>query len=195
MRFLPRPRTGLRSPRTGHLLAGGVAFLGAVLVSGAVIAQPSQLRVDIVNAKGNEIGNVRMTETRFGTVDVEARLRGLQPGFHGFHVHAVGRCQGPDFKSAQGHIGEAEGQDHGEHTGDLSSLLVKRNGTATVRVTTDRFKLDDLSADDGSAVMIHAGPDNFANIPARYNASGPDEETRETGDSGGRVACGEIDDD
>ncbi len=188
MRFLRRPRTSL-------LLAGALASLGAVLVSGAVVAQTSQLRVDMVNADGSEIGTVRMSETRFGTVDVEARLRGLEPGFHGFHIHAVGRCERPDFKSAKGHIGEAEGQDHGEHTGDLSSMLVKRNGTATLRVTTDRFELDDLRDDDGSAVMIHAGRDNFANIPPRYAANGPDEETRETGDSGSRVACGEIDGD
>jgi len=160
-----------------------------------VVAQSSQVRVDMVNANGREIGTVRMSETRFGTIDVEARLRGLAPGFHGFHIHAVGACERPDFKSAKGHIGEAEGQDHGGHTGDLSSLLVKRNGTATLRVTTDRFDLDDLGDADGSAVMVHAGRDNFANLPPRYSANGPDEETRATGDSGSRVACGAIDGD
>jgi Cu-Zn family superoxide dismutase len=41
--------------------------------------------------------------------------------------------------------------------------------------------------------MVHAGADNFANIPERYAPGGPDEDTLETGDSGGRVACGEID--
>ena len=50
---------------------------------------------------------------------------------------------------------------------------------------------------DGSAVMVHALPDNFANIPPeRYQqvngAPGPDEMTMATGDAGKRVACGVI---
>jgi Cu-Zn family superoxide dismutase len=185
----------MRLPRLRALtvLPLSLALLGAALLSGAVLAEGDKMRVTMVNANGNEIGEVRMSETRFGTVDVEARLRGLEPGFHGFHVHAVGTCERPDFMSAEGHVGEAEGEDHAGHTGDMSSLLVKRNGTATLRVTTDRFELDDLRDDDGSAVMVHSGPDNFANIPERYAPGGPDEDTLETGDSGGRVACGEID--
>jgi Cu/Zn superoxide dismutase len=78
------------------------------------------------------------------------------------------------------------------HEGDLPSLLVKRNGTATLRATTDRFTLGDLRDRDGSAVMVHAGADNYANIPPRYAPTGPDQETLDTGDSGDRVACGRI---
>jgi Cu-Zn family superoxide dismutase len=184
----------MRRPRlrTLTVLPLSVALLGAALLSSAVLAQGEEMSVTMVNANDNEIGEVRMSETRFGTVDVEARLRGLDPGFHGFHVHAVGTCEGPDFMSAEGHVGEAEGEDHAGHTGDMSSLLVKRNGTATLRVTTDRFDLDDLRDDDGSAVMVHSGSDNFAKIPERYAPAGPDEDTLETGDSGSRVACGEI---
>jgi Cu-Zn family superoxide dismutase len=74
----------------------------------------------------------------------------------------------------------------------MPSLLVKRNGTARLRLTTDRFTLDDLRDRDGSAVMVHAGPDNYANVPPRYAPNGPDQETLDTGDSGDRVACGRI---
>ena len=59
----------------------------------------------------------------------------------------------------------------------------------------ERMALDELLAGDGSAVVVHAGPDNFANIPNRYQAGGtpgPDAETRATGDSGARVACGVL---
>ena len=55
---------------------------------------------------------------------------------------------------------------------------------------TDRFSLDELRDADGTAVMIHSGPDNFANIPPRYGT--PDQETLNTGDSGTRVACGVV---
>ena len=124
-------------------------------------------------------------------VDVRASVRRLQPGFHGFHIHAVGECVGPAFTSATGHL-KAPDQAHGAHVGDMSSLLAKRNGTATLRLTTDRFTLADLLDADGSAAMVHAGADNFANVPTRYAAGGPDQATIDTGDSGARVACGAI---
>ena len=122
---------------------------------------------------------------------MRASVRRLRPGFHGFHVHAVGSCERPTFASAGGHL-KAPAEGHGGHAGDLSSLLVKRNGTATLRLTTDRLALTDLRDADGSAVVVHADPDNFANIPPRYAPNGPDQSTLDTGDSGVRLACGEI---
>ena len=50
---------------------------------------------------------------------------------------------------------------------------------------------------DGSAIMVHALPDNLANIPTRYQSAtegvlGPDSATLATGDAGGRVAGGVV---
>ena len=50
---------------------------------------------------------------------------------------------------------------------------------------------------DRSAIILHAGSDNLANIPARYQSSasqtpGPDATTRETGDAGAGFACGVV---
>jgi len=61
-----------------------------------------------------------------------------------------------------------------------------------VRFETDRFGIDTLRDTDGSAVMIHAGADNHGNIPTRYAPDGPDQVTRDTGDSGARIACGPV---
>jgi len=107
------------------------------------------------------------------------------------HVHAVGACEAPTFMSAGGHLKNA-GSSHSDHTGDLTGIYVKSDGTASARFETDRFGLDTLRDTDGSALMIHASPDNFGNIPPRYAAGGPDQITRDTGDSGARVACGPI---
>ena len=77
------------------------------------------------------------------------------------------------------------------HSGDLPSLLVNQDGTGALEAATDRFDVDDLLAGSGTAVIVHAGPDNFANIPSRY-APAPDATTLATGDAGARVACGVI---
>jgi superoxide dismutase, Cu-Zn family len=142
------------------------------------------------NAAGEKVGRVRMHERRRGgVVLVVARVRGLAPGFHGFHVHTTGRCDAPAFTTAGGHFNPG-GASHNAHAGDLPSLLVNANGRAVLATATDRFSLADLRDADGSAVMVHSGPDNFANIPPRYGT--PDQETLNTGDSGSRVACGVV---
>ena len=177
------------------LVAAVCATAALAAMSTIVLAQkptPTTISATLKNVNGAAIGKITFTAASArAPVDVRANVSRLQAGFHGFHIHAVGKCEGPAFMSATGHL-KATGQNHDDHVGDMSSLLVKRNGTATLRLTTDRFTLSDLRDADGSAVMVHAGPDNFANIPPRYAPNGPDQETLDTGDSGGRVACGEI---
>jgi superoxide dismutase, Cu-Zn family len=130
----------------------------------------------------------------------------LSPGFHGVHIHKVGKCEpnsvGPDggapgdFLSAGGHF-QSPGHNAEPASGDLTSLQVRRDGTGTLVTTTDAFGLDDLTTGQKTAIVIHAGADNFANIPSeRYNQAngtpGPDAMTMSTGDAGKRVACGVI---
>lgn len=177
------------------LLAAACAVAGLAGMSTIVLAQkakPQTIGATLKNVNGAAVGTVAFTAASAkAPVEVRVSVRRLQAGFHGLHIHAVGTCEAPTFMSATGHL-KATGQSHGGHAGDLSSLLVKRNGTASLRLTTDRFTLADLRDADGSAVMVHAGPDNFANIPPRYAPDGPDQATLDTGDSGARVACGEI---
>lgn len=144
----------------------------------------------LMNADGDRIGRVWFRQRgRDDAVFVFARVRDLPPGFHGFHVHTVGLCQPPGFTSGGGHLNPTEAP-HGEHAGDLPVLLVNEDGTGVLATVTDRFALDDLRDADGSAVIVHEQADNYANIPARYG--GPDADTLLSGDSGGRIACGEV---
>jgi Cu-Zn family superoxide dismutase len=67
----------------------------------------------------------------------------------------------------------------------------------SIRFATDRFSAAELSDADGSAVIVHAGRDNFANIPTRYHSHtedvfGPDSATLATGDAASRTACGIV---
>jgi Cu-Zn family superoxide dismutase len=154
--------------------------------------------VTVRDTSGRRVGSAVLRQ-RGDTVEISARLSSLTPGFHGLHVHQVGLCE-PDaaagpFTTAGGHLPGGDSA-HGEHAGDLPSLLAGQDGRAKLRFRTDRFTLEDLRDSDGSAVMVHSGPDNFANIPERYTTGGtpgPDATTLGTGDSGSRVACGVID--
>ena len=144
----------------------------------------------LMDAAGRTVGRVWMHEDRrHGAVRIAVGVRDLPAGFHGLHIHTTGRCDAPAFTTAGGHFNPS-GMTHGAHAGDLPSLLVTGGGTAMLTTATDRFTIADLRDADGSAVMVHSGRDNFANIPARYG--GPDQETLNTGDAGSRIACGVV---
>jgi Cu-Zn family superoxide dismutase len=145
---------------------------------------------DLVGPTGAALGAVRLDE-HDGHITVTAKVRGLTPGFHGFHVHAVGACDGPSFTSAGGHLNPADSS-HPEHAGDMPVLLVNADGTARASVDSDRFGLSDLFDLDGSAIIVHANADNYANIPTDRYDPDPDATTLATGDAGGRVACGVV---
>jgi Cu-Zn family superoxide dismutase len=143
----------------------------------------------------------------FATVTVETTAPGeLTPGFHGLHIHSVGKCEASsvaptggapgDFNSAGGHFQKAGHTSH-PASGDLTSLQVRADGTAKLVTTTDAFTAEDLLAGAKTAIIIHEKADNFANIPPeRYQQVNgnppPDETTMATGDAGKRVACGVI---
>jgi superoxide dismutase, Cu-Zn family len=158
-------------------------------------------RATLKNVDGNVVGVVRFYALRGGKVEVEAEVNNVKPAdqFHGFHVHTTGKCDPTTevpFSSAGGHF-NPDGTVHGQHAGDFPVLLVKSGGRAEAKFETDRFKLSQLFDEDGSAVIIHAGLDNYANIPERYHSHpedvfGPDQVTKDTGDAGARFACGVV---
>jgi superoxide dismutase, Cu-Zn family len=130
----------------------------------------------------------------------------LKPGFHGVHVHKVGKCEpnsvaptggAPgDFLSAGGHF-QVPGHAAEPASGQLTSLEVRNDGSGSLMTTTDAFTMEDLLSGEKTAIIIHADADNFGNIPSdRYKQTngtpGPDATTMSTGDAGKRVACGVI---
>lgn len=159
------------------------------------------LTVTMRDTEDAEVGTVQFSDVQ-GGVQVAAQVEGLEPGFYGLHVHGTGLCEldsaAPDdpaetgaFLSAGGHLGASEAE-HPDHAGDLPSLYVTDSGQGNLVTLTDRFTLEELQDEDGSAVMIHTGTDNYANIPDRYAPEGPDEDTLATGDAGSRLACGVV---
>jgi Cu-Zn family superoxide dismutase len=162
-------------------------------------AKPGSAVARISDQKGNFIGTVWFLPRPGGKLAVRASLSWPSEGFHGVHVHSVGRCETP-FTTAGPHLNPA-GVPHGGHAGDLPPLQVGKNGTTWLEFQTDRVTVDDLLDADGSAVVIHAAADNLGNIPTRYHSHTPDassgtfgadSNTAGAGDSGDRIACGVI---
>ena len=147
---------------------------------------PDSARADLVDVRGVGIGAVFVTATGEG-VALDGALIGLPPGEHGFHIHQAGSCEPPAFESAGHHLGSdqaAHGFDApgGPHAGDLRNLSVASDSTATVQQTNQRVTLRGgeyaLLDDDGSALVIHAGRDDYV--------------TQTSGGAGDRIACGVI---
>jgi len=115
---------------------------------------------------------------------LELNVAGLAPGEHGIHLHEAGRCDGPDFATAKGHLnplGKAHGSANpaGMHMGDLPNLVVGADGTAKSFVTVSaQLDIARVFDTDGTAVVIHDKIDDYRTDPS--------------GNSGGRIACGVI---
>jgi Cu-Zn family superoxide dismutase len=204
----------------GAVAAVGLALLAALMAAGLVLTISSEpsgatkplLRATLLNKDGLEVGHVVFkgqgnTVTRASVhIDAGAGPFGTSD-FHGFHVHTIGVCD-PDpaatpspatpavFGSAGGHWNPTAAT-HGGHKGDMPSVLLQATGKADAEFATDRFAASELLDANGSAVILHAGRDNFANIPTSYSSgdpavAGPNAATNNTGDAGGRYACGVV---
>ena len=166
------------------------------------------LKADLKLPNGTTVATAEIAFSgNYATVTVQTTEPGeLAPGFHGLHIHSVGKCEANsvaptggapgDFNSAGGHF-QAPGHTSHPMSGDLTSLQVRGDGSALLVTTTDAFTAEDLTGEAGTAIIIHEKADNFANIPPdRYQqvngAPPPDETTLATGDGGKRVACGVI---
>jgi superoxide dismutase, Cu-Zn family len=182
-----------------RLVAMAVAGVAAAGLAGPVAltalpagANGNRATAQLIDTAGEPAGVVTFTQVRGGVVQVDADVTRLT-GFHGFHVHAGASCDPtgtPPFISAAGHYhgtGDHQHADHGRHAGDLPSLLARTDGGGVLSFETDKLTVDEIV---GRTVIVHQGPDNFANIPARYGV--PDATTMATGDAGGRRYCGEI---
>jgi Cu-Zn family superoxide dismutase len=138
------------------------------------------------NADGKEVGKATFAPAK-GGVKVQVTVAGLTPGKHGIHLHAAGKCDPPDFKSAGGHLNPA-GKHHGlqnpegPHAGDLPNLVVAKDGKAKASFTAKGATLGEgqgsLLGPEGAALVIHADPDDGKTDPA--------------GNSGDRIACGVV---
>jgi Cu-Zn family superoxide dismutase len=206
--------TGLhrsRPKRTAGVTLAVAALAGAFTIasaSGSASGDGWEGTAVLRDVNGIKVGKVKFEGDAHGTV-VKATLNGVTvglDGYHGLHVHAndtAALCDpaaaaGP-FTNVGGHWSRpveppAPPAIHGSHSGDLPSIQVLADGSGSARSVTGRFDPSEIA---GRAVILHAGPDNFGNVPTRYvtgtpPVAGPDATTKGTGDAGGRIACGIV---
>lgn len=168
------------------ILAAGCALLaGLACTQNRESSDPGATGIaELAGPDGAAMGTVTLTQGPWGVL-VQAEVTGLTPGAHGFHVHEIGACI-PDFSAAGGHfdpVGLGHGllHDGGAHAGDLPNIHAAADGTARADYFTDALTLDDgadhsVFDEDGSAIIVHAGPDSYGEDPG----------------AGDRVACGVI---
>jgi superoxide dismutase, Cu-Zn family len=160
------------------LLAAGCASTG--------ISVDNTARAELRNAGGQVVGTATLTQVG-GAVRIVLEAQGLPAGAKGVHIHAVGRCDPPDFTSAGSHF-NPQGRQHGAlnaqgpHAGDLPNLTIGADGKGRLESTSQLVTLQTGPSSvfdaDGSALVVHAAPDDFRTDP--------------TGNSGARIACGVI---
>jgi Cu-Zn family superoxide dismutase len=164
-------------------------FAGFLLAAGLVFAMPA-VAADTASAvledkDGKEVGKVDLSDTPSGVL-MRLDLTAVPPGEHALHLHTVGKCEPPDFKSAGGHFNPDDTKhglmsDEGPHAGDLPNIYVPETGKITIEVLAPLVTLSGERAlldDDGSAIVIHDGADDALTDPA--------------GNAGKRIACGVI---
>lgn len=200
------------------LAAVAVTAIGITTLSveGSVSAKGTRHRAILRDTTGAALGRATFV-TRHGHTELTVWMRRMPDGasldsFHGFHIHAnnvpdngAGCIANADpalaFVSADGHWNNEDGvaRTHGAHLGDLPSLYVNVDGSVDATFTIDRVQPGLLA---GKALVLHAGPDNFGNVPVgdvttapnayTPNSPGATTATQSTGNAGTRIACGVI---
>jgi Cu-Zn family superoxide dismutase len=147
----------------------------------------SSIRQQVTAILSPTIGNKAAGSVNFSQqvkgILINAKLTGLTPGAHGFHIHETGDCSSGDGKSAGGHF-NPDSVDHGgpdaptRHIGDLGNIAADDNGNAVYERLDTVVSFSGIHNIIGKGVIVHAGTDDLTSQP--------------TGAADARVACGVI---
>lgn len=165
-----------------------ICLAALATLAAPALAQEKTGTADIMDLDGKSLGVLTLTEMD-GHIQITGQLQGLPGGSHGIHIHETGTCDAEGkFASAGGHFnptGHKHGMDNpeGPHAGDLPNIAASaEGGGALVDIMDDSVTLGDgdnsLFDADGSAIVVHADPDDYKSDPS--------------GNSGDRIACGVI---
>jgi superoxide dismutase, Cu-Zn family len=168
-----------------------IQFFAMIVFAAPLLAQQpaapgAQAAATLRNGDGAVIGTAELRQAPNGVL-IKLAVKGLPPGEHAFHVHAVGKCE-PPFTTAGGHFNPEQHKHglmvaEGHHAGDMPNLYIPASGELTTELLNTSITLAKGAANavfggTGTALVIHANRDDYKTDP--------------TGDAGGRIACGVI---
>jgi Cu-Zn family superoxide dismutase len=144
--------------------------------------------VDVINNEGKTIGTFTLNGTERGVVGrLDLAAGALTPGWHALHFHAVADCSDTgNFETAKEHV-NLDGREHGllnpkgPDNGDLPNIFAAADGSSRAEVSSQLVALEGTTSlldADGSALIIHANPDDHLSQPI--------------GGAGERVACAAL---
>ena len=191
-------------PALAALLLAGAALPAAACVQAAgaqdtfpehtdaSISGEETARTDVIGRDETVSGIATFTQGPSGVL-IRVQVRDLpveqRGAWHGMHLHEHGDCSAGDFTSAGSHINPS-GREHGllnpdgPDNADLPNVWADLAGNINVEVFTDRVSLDGANGrpalldSDGSALVIHAEPDDQSSQPI--------------GGAEDRIACGGV---
>lgn len=161
-----------------------VAAVSALALAGPARAASSRKAIaELKPAAGGSVAGIIGFAEVEGGVRVSGRISGLAPGKHGFHVHEKGDCSAADFSSAGGHFNpggdpHAGPDDAKRHAGDMGNVEAGADGVANVNYVDSKLSFEGPNSVLGRGVIVHANADDL--------------KTQPTGNAGGRVACGVV---
>lgn len=174
--------------RTIALSVAAVLALGFAFANSQETAKPAAPTITkaicvLEPRSGSEVRGIVKFIAEAEGVRIEAKVTGLKPGLHGFHVHEWGDVDCGDGKCTGGHFNPT-GAPHGSpddaarHVGDLGNLEANAEGIATYSRVDKQLTLSGAHSVIGRGLIVHADPDDF--------------KTQPTGNAGARVAAGVI---
>ncbi|XP_022619878.1 copper chaperone for superoxide dismutase [Seriola dumerili] len=161
--------TGRRAVLKG--IGGSVQDLGAA--------------VAMLDGVGKIQGVVRFLQLSEERCLIDGAVDGLEPGLHGLHIHTLGDLT-QDCSSCGEHYNPF-GRQHGgpgdseRHVGDLGNIVAGPDGRASFRLEDSQLKVWDVI---GRSLVVDAGEDDLGR--------GSHPLSKQTGNSGERLACGII---
>jgi superoxide dismutase, Cu-Zn family len=144
------------------------------------VAVSNVAMAELKRSDGSNAGVAALSDRSDG-VWLSVAMSRNTPGTYGIHLHAVGKCDAPDFTSAGPHWNPAQKQHGfdnpmGTHAGDIRNLEVNADGTAAVSVQLAGAVFGSALDADGLALVIHEKADDYSTDPS--------------GNSGKRLICG-----